>query len=181
MNVREKVVIGSRSKKYQVCQVVAMTNLTIAGCLTRAFLSVKQQVFFGLHMKKARECSVFYVRNTTLKTKRTNPKRIMQLQECASKIGNQRTFCISTTQRCHWGRDGLFGAFFFLAAHNNSRRVILDHANSQQHFQFPTQYSIYLWLPLAGDLLGIQQDAFCPLFSVGEPKLAVLPAISRFS
>ena len=41
-------------------------------------------------------------------------------------------------------QDGLFGAFFFLAAHNNSRRVILDHANSQQHFQFPTQYSIYL-------------------------------------
>ena len=88
MNVREKVVIGSRSKKYHVCQVVAMTNLTIAGCLSRAFLSVKQQVFFGLHMKKARECSVFYVRNTTLKTKRTNPKHIMQLQECASKIGN---------------------------------------------------------------------------------------------
>ena len=43
MNVREKVVIDSRSKKYHVCQVVAVTNLPIAGCLTRAFLSFKQQ------------------------------------------------------------------------------------------------------------------------------------------
>ena len=43
MNVQEKVVIGSWGK-YHVCQVVAVTNLTIAGCMIRAFLSVKQQV-----------------------------------------------------------------------------------------------------------------------------------------
>lgn len=46
-NVKEKVVIGSRRKKYPVCQLVAVTNLPIAGCLIRAFLFVKQQVFFG--------------------------------------------------------------------------------------------------------------------------------------
>ena len=88
MNVPGKVVMGSLSK-YHVCQVVAVTNLTIAGCMTRAFLSVKQQVFFASCMKKARKCSVFYVRNITLKTKRTNPKRIMQLHKCVlQKICN---------------------------------------------------------------------------------------------
>ena len=52
---------------------------------------------------------------------------------------------------------------------------------SPQHSRFPTQYSIYLPPPLACDLLGIQQDLFFSLFSVSEPKLAPLPAISRFS
>ena len=65
---------GSRSKKDHICQVVAVTNLPIAGCLIRAFLPVKQQVFFGSCMKKARECSVFFVRNITLKTKQNKSK-----------------------------------------------------------------------------------------------------------
>ena len=130
MNVREKVVIGSRSKKYHVCQVVAMTNLTIAGCLTRAFLSVKQQVFFGLHMKKARECSVFYVRNTTLKTKRTNPKRIMQLQVCASKNPQLKNILHLNNTKMPLRQRWAFWCILFLAAHNNSRRYAEKNFNT---------------------------------------------------
>ena len=43
-----------------------MTDLFIAFGKTKAFLSAKQQVFFGWRMKD-RACSVFFVRNLTLK------------------------------------------------------------------------------------------------------------------
>ena len=41
----------------------------------------------------------------------------------------------------------------------------------QQHSQFPTRYLICLRPPLACNLLGIQQDPFCPLFLLVSQSL----------
>ena len=62
-----------------------MTDSFIADCETEVFRSAKQQVFFGLCMKKGRECSVSFVKNKTLKTPKTIQRFIILPQVCFKK------------------------------------------------------------------------------------------------
>ena len=63
-----KIVISSlRLKSCDFYQIVPGTDLYIAGWEMKVFLSVKQQVFSGSSMKKGKGCTVFFVRNITLK------------------------------------------------------------------------------------------------------------------
>ena len=73
MLVLRTTVINFPRLKYLVLhQAVAVTDSFIAGWETKVFPSAKQQVFFGLCMKKARECTV-YTRVQVERVYKSNP------------------------------------------------------------------------------------------------------------
>ena len=72
----------------------------------------------------------FYVRNIALKTKRTNPKRIMQLQVCASKNPQLKNILHLNNTKMPLRQRWAFWCILFLAAHNNSRRYAEKNFNT---------------------------------------------------